>query len=73
MHFRENGKIYQTRAVGWYLGWWLGIGASRVIVWGLWMIDAQLALGVERKSQTIKYITEIRVGKTTTLKIANYL
>ena len=29
--------------VGWYLGWGLGIGASRAIVWGLCMIDAQLA------------------------------
>ena len=39
------------RAVGWYLGWYffwggwggLGIGASRVIVWGLCMIDTQLS------------------------------
>lgn len=43
MLFRENGKNYQISAVGWYLGWGLGIGASRAIVWGLCMIDAQLA------------------------------
>lgn len=43
-----------------------------------WVVVFGVGLGirvsrVERKSQTIKYITEIRVGKTTTLKIANCL
>ena len=30
-------------AAAWCLGWGLGIGASRVIVWGLCMIDTQLS------------------------------
>lgn len=61
-------------AAAWCLGWGPEIGASRVIVCGLCMIDTQLAQsGVEHNSQTLRHITEIRVGKTTTLKIANRL
>ena len=74
MLFRENGKNCQMSTIGWYLGWWLGIGASRVIVWGLCMIDTQLStLGVERKSLSHNKLAIFRVVVSPTLKMANLL